>query len=726
MKSIIKKLLKESLIVEFYGKKIIEPLTKRFNDSSNDMLNKLGIAFLFKGYFGDIMQYKTKEQFDAMFDSWYANTVNGLIKTTSFSENKPLARKYLDAYINNIVSLGDAARPFSFKTVETNLVDLVNNKRWVKDEDIVAGPNIYEPEKEDVAFENDEVIILDTDTKAKCVRYGAGESWCITKPDLNYYNTYRLTYGATPYFVLQKNVSGDEHKLVILNYGKGEYSIADRSNTGYRSGSRADSMSWTQLEREIPNLNGLEKYFPYREITDDERKYAELLDEIKVNFSGGDLQELIDSYANKLVVNGSQVTSEDFIRDLAANQMYFNTKQLVSLRKESLDSLIESGYFVNKYYDSYLYENVLTNAQINRILKLKLDNHIVLDEHFMKYLPKDKLKEYLLKRLYANNYRDSYSTSDAREAKLNAAEIIKVKELLPNQPIYTHRFDVTDSHGLFKILLVEPDKINDPEVRQNLDRLDSHDLIYLLRYQPELTKFFVNSRAFKGLRPWDYEALILNNPKNYKLILSSIDSADDRQTVVRYLRDSGLYPYFVRDGFIRIDNQDDFNDFKYELVNRDKSKAFVYKPELLQYIEKDYDLETVLVNQPTLFKYLGDKIELFDDYFISDIIVKNPKSLKYIPKELVDNLKTGRIVSMLYEKPSLVKIFANKLNSYELRYLAQDKPVIIKYLPVSVLNNFDRWDLYQIVKDNDKAFEYLEPYLDEYRPEDKYRIKNQY
>jgi hypothetical protein len=28
-------------------------------------------------------------------------------------------------------------------------------------------------------------------------------------------------------------------------------------------------------------------------------------------------------------------------------------------RKETLDSLIETGYFVNKYYDSYLYENIL-------------------------------------------------------------------------------------------------------------------------------------------------------------------------------------------------------------------------------------------------------------------------------------------------------------------------------------------------------------------------------
>lgn len=726
MKSIIKKLLNEALVAEFYGKKVIEPITKRFNDSSDDMLNKLGIAFLFKGYFGDIMQYKTKEQFDAMFDSWYENTINGLIKTTSFSENKPLARKYLDAYINNIVSLGDAARPFSFKTVETNLVDLVNNKRWVKDEEIVTGPNIYKPEKEDVVFENDELIILDTDTKAKCVRYGVGESWCITKPELNYYNTYRLSYGATPYFVLQKNVSGDEHKLVILNYGGGEYSIADRSNTGLRAGSKANSVSWDEIEREIPNLNGLEKYFPYREISDDERKYAELLDKIKDDFEGDNLQELIDSYASKLVVNGSQVTSEDFIRDLAANHMYFNAQQLASLRKENLDSLIESGYFVYKYYDSYLFENVLTPSQINRIIKLKLDNHIVLDDAFMKYLPEDKIKEYLLQRIYANNYRDGYSSTDARTAKLSYGEIIMVKKLLPNQKIDTHRYDVTDSYDLFKILLLNPEKIKDADVQQFISRIASYEIIELLKYHPELTKYFVNLDSFKNLRNWDYENLILNNPKYYKMILNSIDRDDDRQTVIKYLRDSGLYPYFVRDGFIKIDNQDDFNNFKYELVNRDKSKAFVYKPELLQYIDKEYDLETVLVNQPTLFKYLGNKIELFNDYSISDIIVKNPKSLKYIPKELVDNLKTGKIVSMLYEKPSLAKIFASKLNSYELRYLAQDKPIIIKYLPVSVLNNFDRWDLYQIVKDNDKAFEYLEPYLDEYRPEDKDIIKNQY
>lgn len=118
MNSIIKKLLRESLVVEFYGKRVIEPITKRFNDNSDDMINKLGIAFLFKCFFGDIMQYKTKEQFEQMFNKWYEGMLSEFVKTKDFTDNKPLAKKYLDAYINNIVSLGDSARPFSFRNLE--------------------------------------------------------------------------------------------------------------------------------------------------------------------------------------------------------------------------------------------------------------------------------------------------------------------------------------------------------------------------------------------------------------------------------------------------------------------------------------------------------------------------------------------------------------------------------------------------------------------------------
>jgi hypothetical protein len=255
--------------------------------------------------------------------------------------------------------------PFSIKKIERGLVDLVNNNRWINDTEIKAGNTIYNPKNDDVMFENDNIIILNTDTKAKCVMYGQGESWCITKPELNYYNTYRLNYMATPYFVLQKNVQGDEHKFVIMNYGHRGYAIADRSNSGLRSGGVNDAMSWDEIEQQLPNLQGLERYFPYREITDDENRYAELLDKIKDNFVGDDLQEVVDRFCNGLIINGSQVTAGDFIRDLAANKMDFNLEQLKSLRKETMDSLIEVGYFVNKYIEKKLHEEVLSPTQIN-------------------------------------------------------------------------------------------------------------------------------------------------------------------------------------------------------------------------------------------------------------------------------------------------------------------------------------------------------------------------
>ena len=724
MKEIVKRLVKESLMVEFYGKRVIEPITKRFNDSSNDMLNKLGIAFLFKQFFGDIMQYKTKQEFDEVFDNWYQNMLNALIKTKSFPDNKPLAKKYLDAYINNVVSLGDKARPVSLKNVETSLVDLVNNNRWIKDEEVVVGPTIYKPEQKDVVYEDENIIVLNTDTKAKCVRYGAGESWCITKPELNYYNTYRLSYGATPYFVLQKNVSGDEHKVVIMNYGNGKYSIADRSNTGSRAGGESFSKRWSEIERELPNLTGLEKYFPYREITDDEKKYAELLDNIKDNFTDDDLQGFIDSSIKNLVVNGSQVSSADFIRDLAANQMYFTTKQLASLKKESLDSLIEGGYFVNKYYDTYLYENILTPAQINRIIKLKTENDVILDDGFYNHMTKANLKDYLRLRLYANNINDYTGTMSASKSKLRVGEIMKIKELLPDATIRSDRFDITEEDGLIKYLMVEPEKITAPEVKKHLGLLSSYSIKQLYRYYPNMIKYLVKLASFKDMRAWDYEELIIANPKYYRVILNAITDADVKYNTIRYLRDSGLFPYFVRDGFIDINNQDEFENYKYELVNKDKSKSFVIKPELLQYVEKKYDLEEILTNQPILFKYVGDKLDMFDEYNIANIIVDNPKSLKYIPKNLVDGLSHNRIYNMIYDKPALGKLFANRLNSYELRYLIGEKPSVIKYMEPSVLDKIDKWDLVDIIKQNKKIYPLLEPYIDEHRPWDKEFILN--
>lgn len=719
MKNIIKQLLKETLVNEFYGKSVIEPVTKRFNDSSDDMINKLAIAYLFKQSFGDIMQYKTKQQFDEVFNKWYDRVLGDLVKTTSFPDNRELAKKYLDAYINNIVLLGDKAQPFSMKKVEQGLVDLVNNNRWIKDEEVGVGPTIDKPNQEDVVYEDDKVIVLDTNTKAKCVMYGKGESWCITKPELNYYNTYRLSYGATPYFVLQKNVKGDEQKLVIMNYGGySGYAIADRSNTGERSGGQSYATPWYDIEEQLPNLQGLERYFPYREITDDERNYAALLDKVKDNFIGNDLQGLVDRSVKGLVINGSEVTPADFIRDLAANRMVFNLDQLKSLRKETMDSLIEVGYFVNKYYDTALYEELLSPTQINRIIKLKIDSNKIVDEAFYKHMSEDMLKKYLMLRIDGNNNgADNSYQAGINQSKLNLDEVRLIKQLLPDVKIETNRFDFTSDSELSIAIYADPSIITNPEVKENLNVLSRYQITTLIEGNPDLAKYLVKSENFKEIPTWQLSNLLERRPKIYKTILDTL-SGEKKEELLDRLKFTNLLPLLIRDKYVTIDSEGDYKTVRYTILYDTKSKAFVYDPQLLRFVNSSYDLEKILVQQPTLVKHLGDKINNMADYDLKDIIQKNPKMLKYIPDERIEKMGEYRIYSMIYGKPILARQLSNKIGMNYIIDLIRNVPKVIQYLPESILRQLEKYDMVSLLYKKE-LYPYLEPIIDKYMPDDK-------
>lgn len=726
MKSLIKKLLNETLVAEFYGKKIIEPLTKRFNDSSDDTINKLAVAFLFKQFFGDVMSYKTKEDFDKVFKEWYDRSVMQLIKTPDFVDNKPLAEKYLNAYVENIVTLGDAARPFSFRDIEKTFVDLINNNNWIKDEGGLANTNnIYDPHSEDIMYEDDEVIILNTDTKAKCVMYGRGEKWCITKPDLNYYNTYRLSYGATPYFVLQKNVKGDEHKVVIMNYGRRGYAIADRSNAGNRIGSQHQTMDWYQIEQELPNLSGLERYFPYREITDDERKYAELLDKVKDNFVGDDLQGVVDRSINNLVINGARVTGGDFIRDLAANQMDFTLQQLKSLNKETMDSLIEAGYFVNKYVSEYDYKDIFTPTQINRIIKLKIENDTILSDWFISLLPENLYREYFKLRLEGHNTSKTTSYSNLiSEKSLDIEEINIIKKLFPDAKITTDRYDLTNGHGLYTAAYIDPSIINTPEGRRNLGELDTFNIYILLDKHPELIKYLGKLPEFQKISNWRFADIINKTPKYYKLILDAITDDVKRQDIIESIMHGEMLPYFVRDGVVTIDTPEKFKELKHSLFTRKNGKSFLYKPELLKFVDfNGYELPYLLKDQPILFKYFGSRIYDISDYDLSSVISKNPKALQYIPKERIDSMKEYNIYTTIYRNPKLAPLLANRINMGYIVDLLSNVPKSIPQMPENIIKQLTKYDMVSILTHNKRnkaeQYKYLEPIIDANMPEDK-------
>jgi len=311
---------------KLYGGNVLDMAMKRMDDNSEEVQNMLAIAGLFRDAFGDIQQLTSKEELEGVFGNWYEKTVQGMLKTEAFVENPELAKRYLDAYVQNIKSLGGKASRFSLKKIESGLVDIVNNNKWIEQDSFAGNNSIYSPHDEDIIDDNDDILVLNAPNKARCVLYGQGESWCIGKSDLNYYNTYRLSYGATPYYVLQKKLPKDhnDHKLVVMNYGNRGYAIADRGNSE-RHGGAEQAGPWSQVEAAVPALRGKEQLFPYRKVTDEEIRYSKVL-KSAASFSQSDLQGHIDQLTVGLVVNGAQVTAEDFIRDLAVEQNLMMSK----------------------------------------------------------------------------------------------------------------------------------------------------------------------------------------------------------------------------------------------------------------------------------------------------------------------------------------------------------------------------------------------------------------
>ena len=634
MKKFIKGLLREVLLREVYGKAIIKSVANRFGVSENDeeLLNKLAIASIYRNVFGDINKYQTKESFADVYNKWYENTINELIKTSAFVSNKELATKYLDAYVSNIKSVSGNVQPFSMKKIEQGLVDLVNNSGWIKDKGIDDTHSIYKPNSEDVVYEDDNIIILNTDTKAKCVMYGKGERWCITKPELNYYNTYRLNYGATPYFVLQKKIkdSDNEHKLVIMNYGKKGYAIADRSNSGKRHGGLDLAMPWVNIEGEIPNLRGKEEYFPYRAVTEDEKEYNTLLIKIRDNYIGNNLQGLIDDKINGLVINGSQVTAEDFIRDYAATGVIMSVEQLASLRDSLKDSLIESGYFIRLNEDNFIeIKNVLNNKQILRNIRLKLNNDINLNWFEVMLLSDKERYEYI-------------NMANDRELTELFSECPEPSKFYDALGKYSKEFFVRliDSpKGVANLLEFSKNKdwfidkiTNDKTLR---DGLSPYKIFWLLKYSSKPYDMFNLLSSLDNKVYFNYKGNEID-----ELILKSINRRDIIKLLISSEENISILNDYNIDNMLRISKPD---------VRDSIISALLSSPVFLS--------QSNIKQITSLIMYLDDNEYIFDYLQKSGLLIKKlygatPDEIKRLISFSSNNIK---IVNLILNTDLLVK-----------------------------------------------------------------------
>lgn len=127
---------------------------------------------------------------------------------------------------------------------------------------------------EDLLVDNEEIQILKAHNKNACIQYGAGYSFCISRPGGgNMYYGYRLNQASTFYFIFFKKVPHSDPKhIMVLDKNKNGWMVTYADND-------TQSIDWEDVVEDFPILKQYEKLFIVNPFTDEELARAQ-----RVNF----------------------------------------------------------------------------------------------------------------------------------------------------------------------------------------------------------------------------------------------------------------------------------------------------------------------------------------------------------------------------------------------------------------------------------------------------------
>src|SRR6478735_3880212 len=150
-------------------------------------------------------------------------------------------------------------------------------------------------EPSDIIYDQNDLLILKGDTKVKCIKYGYGYSWCISRNDSsNMFNTYRYRYDEINfYFIFDKdlNNSNPNHALVLLIDKEGLYYLANSNNSGDFAGTK--EFNWSEIVNIQPKLKDLKSLFKPLPLTVKEKGIYSKIENL---FFGDNLLEHFKSY----------------------------------------------------------------------------------------------------------------------------------------------------------------------------------------------------------------------------------------------------------------------------------------------------------------------------------------------------------------------------------------------------------------------------------------------
>ena len=173
-----------------------------------------------------------------------------------FLSNTPLSN--FDSYLKWTTEVHGAVGRAEYESRNKNLKDI----------------DITGEDKENVLANDEDVLILKGDDEHKCVRYGKGYSFCISRPlGGNMYGNYRLSKASTFYFIYFKKVPKEDERHIM---------VLDRTNEGWewtfgKNQTRVINGGWNEVIGQFPVLAKYESLFVNKPLTEEEKVYQQRL-----------------------------------------------------------------------------------------------------------------------------------------------------------------------------------------------------------------------------------------------------------------------------------------------------------------------------------------------------------------------------------------------------------------------------------------------------------------
>ena len=311
-----------------------------------------------------------------------------------FKKEKPnLSDEVFDLYIDGFerfknslpVDQRDITR-YTFDELE-HLVDARTARKELKKGKRVK-TEYDEEDTNNIIYDEDGLKIIKGPTKDACIKYGYGQAtWCISRAGSgNLFYNYRFSNNLTIYFILDESKPKPDIDggLVILVEPDGDVRLADRTNSGRYSGHQ--TVSWSEILKKQPKLQGLENLFEPKPLTPEEREEYNRLTRKRVG----------DNPYEELGKNWDEVEKwMEFNSPTLSDAQYSNLNTNLKKKYIALGFDLTGGQIRNsdedviKYYKKKKIEKI-SNSSLNSLSKedVALLNHPTMSEYKAKLQPK--------------------------------------------------------------------------------------------------------------------------------------------------------------------------------------------------------------------------------------------------------------------------------------------------------------------------------------------------